>query len=144
MTKKSFCFLGFAILAVVIFNTKIQSAFASQSPTPRITEVVVTSQGNNKKSIKAHFQISPVKNGEIIKVRYNLKTRKFNDVNYKPPKSAKKLKMVNSACSLKGSAVDISNIPDNFLSGKRFIYEVRVQIKQPKKSWSKWSNTFSF
>jgi hypothetical protein len=132
MYKKIFVFSLLLSLFVLPLD-----AFAAKSPRPRITEVV----GINTPNIRIHFQLNPIKAGQIIKVRYRLKTRKFNDVKYKIPKKAKRTGIVNAAASSTGSAIDLSNLPLNL---EKFIYEARVRVKVPKKSWSAWSNGFSF
>ncbi|HLN19194.1 MAG TPA: hypothetical protein VK255_03430 [Patescibacteria group bacterium] len=137
----------FGIALALVFGTQIDTAKASKSPTPRITEVVGTSYSSGPpqvRSARVHFQFLPVKNNEIIKVRYMLKGKKFTGNKFKP-KGANKSGLVNAACSYHGSAVDLINIPDNMRTlDKRFIYDVKVRIKQPGKSWSSWSNYFSF
>lgn len=113
------------------------TASAAKSPTPRITEIA----GINTENVRVHFQLNPIKSGEMVRVKYKLKTRKFNDVKYKVPKKAKRSGTVGAAASAKGSAIDFHNLPVN---SQKFIYEVKVKTKAPGKSWSNWSNTYSF
>lgn len=146
MKKKIIIFV--ATLAF-IFGTPIGIAQAAKTYTPKITEVQGTSYSTGKKyqvrSVRVHFQIPQVNNGQIIKVRYKLKGKKYTDVKYKPPKSSNQSGVVNAACSSTGSAINLTDIPDNNTSlDKRFLYDVKVQIKQPGKSWSNWSTVHSF
>lgn len=122
--------------AALIFSLPLR-AFAAKSPTPRITEIA----GINTENVRVHFQLNPIKAGEMIKVKYKLSTRKFNDVKYKIPKSARKSGTVGAAASSKGSAIDFHNLPT---STQKFIYEIKVKVKARGKSWSGWSNTYSF
>jgi len=125
-----------SLIALFLTITSAGHAFAAKSPTPRITEIA----GAYTPNVRVHFQINPVKSGEIIKVKYTLKTRKFNDVKYKIPKKAKRSGTVNAAASSTGSAIDLFNLPPNI---EKFIYEFRVRIMVPGKKWSSWSNAFS-
>jgi len=136
MRKGIILLFGVAVFTVLFMSTSA-SALAAKSPTPHITEIV----GAFTPNIRAHFQINPVKVGQIIKVKYQLKTKKFNDVKYKIPKNAKRSGQVNAAESATGSAIDLFNLPANI---KKFIYNIKVKIDVPGESWSKWSNTFSF
>jgi hypothetical protein len=145
MRKKYFLI---AISAILLFAVQTGIASAAKSPRPRITEAVGTSYSatgtGQYKSLRVHFQISPVTNGQIIQVKYNLRAKKYTDVKYKPPKNANKTGQVSAACSATGSAIDLKNIIDNSQSlSKKFLYYVKVQIKQPGKGWSAWSTNFS-
>jgi hypothetical protein len=138
MNMKSKLFiLVFPVLVLLFLAIPVKSVLAAKSPKPKITEIV----GMNTDNVRVHFQINPVKAGQIIKVKYKLKTKKFNDVKYKIPKNAKRSGQVYAAASATGSAIDLHNLPKNL---EKFIYEIKVKIAIPGKAWSKWSNTFSF
>jgi hypothetical protein len=87
--------------------------------------------------MRVHFQLNPIKAGQIIKVKYKLSTEKFNDVKYKIPKNAKRSGIVTAAASATGSAIDLHDMPKSL---ERFIYKIKVQVKVPGKTWSSWSN----
>ncbi|MDR3558900.1 MAG: hypothetical protein P4L62_00100 [Candidatus Pacebacteria bacterium] len=147
MIKKSLLVASVAITAFLGVQTSV--AVAAKSPTPRITEAAGTSYSTGTpyqlRSVRVHFQISPVVNGQIIKARYILKGKKYTDIKYNPPKAANRSGTVNTACSSAGSAIDLSSIPDNSITqNKSFLYSVKVRIKQPGKSWSGWSGNFLF
>ena len=129
--KKKSLLVTTVVFALLFFAVPIKNVLAAKSPTPRITEIAGIS------NIRVHFQINPIKAGQIIKVKYNLSTKKFDDVKYKIPKNAKRSGTVNAAASATGSAIDLYNLPEN--AGK-FIYNIKVRIKIPGKTWSAWSS----
>jgi hypothetical protein len=136
MRRKILLSLIVSLFSLMLFVIPTKKVFAAKSPKPRITEIV----GIYTSNIRVHFQIKPIKAGEIIKVNYQLKPEKFNDVKYKAPKSATKNGTVNAAASATGSAIDLYNLPKSL---NKFIQKVKVRIKVPGKSWSSWSNTYS-
>lgn len=125
-----------AALFFAFFVSSSQTVLAAKSPTPRITEIVGPMEAK-----RIHFEIRGVHGGDMIKVKYNLKTSKFNNVKYKIPKNAKRSGIVGAAASANGSAIDLFNLPQNY---QKFIYEIKVKVQLPNKSWSSWSNTYSF
>lgn len=141
MKKTLWIFLIFLAFFVLLFSQGRIALAKGKTTIPRITEVIPLNSNSATKSVRVHFELSGAVNGKTVQVKYKLNGRRYSDVKMKSLKGSKKAGTVGAIQGARGSAIDIYNIPQNV---KKFVYDIKVKVKQPGKGWSGWSAIHSF